>query len=196
MKKILIMLILLSASLPGFSRIVDDEKGLTAGIGFGHWHESSTFTTPVGKYHWHSNHFIWSARVGYRITPDYEVGAFFRQDYADSDQHLTWLGVYGEYCFMRKRSFRFFLDGNIGCVVCSDMGSDIDFSPKDYYWEIGVRPGVAYKLKSLPIEFQLRYLFFGFNNYHYDVENARLRKGDWIIDAGLRSLEIGATVTF
>ncbi|MBD5308781.1 MAG: hypothetical protein HDS15_05830 [Bacteroides sp.] len=196
MKKLLLLLILLSASLPGFSRIVDDEKGFALGVGFGHWHESSTFPTPVGRYHWHMNHFLWSTRVGYRITPDYEAGAFIRQDYHDGDLNLSWLGVYGEFGFKHKGPFRIFLDGDIGCIFASDMGTDIDFVPKDYYWEIGVRPGVAYKLKSLPIEFKLRYLFIGFNDYHYDVENARLRKGDWIIDAGLRSLEIGAAVTF
>lgn len=189
MKKLMVFLILLSASLQGFGRITDDEKGFTIGTGFGYWCQNYTY--------FHTHHFIWSLRAGYRFTPDIEAGAFFRKDTADGSNYSTWLGIYGEYGFRVSGQFRLFADGDFSLIAASLDYDDIGYDRHDSkYWELGFRPGVGYKLKSLPIEFKLRYLFVGFDNLHHGRTGACLGKNDWIIDAGLRRLEIGAAVTF
>ncbi|ROT14577.1 hypothetical protein [Paramuribaculum intestinale] len=65
--------------------------------------------------------------------------------------------------------------------------------------EAGVMPCFAYRIPKSPVDIKLRYLFLGFNDSHRFYKGEApgcLGRGDWIIDASLRRLEIGASITF
>ena len=189
MKKLLLLLILLTAGLPGFSRIVDDEKGFTLGVGFGVWNE----TLHIASRKLHHIDWIGSARVGYRITPDVEAGIVLGRRDDRGSRYIVSTGVYGGYCFKRAGQFRVFADGEFADILSRNYYG----GPKMDGIEFGIRPGVAYKLKNLPIDLKLRYLFLGFNNLSRVLRTeACLGGGNWIVDAGLNRLEIGAAVTF
>lgn len=65
--------------------------------------------------------------------------------------------------------------------------------------EVGFTPSIAYRIGNSPVELKLRYLFIGFNHSDRDYKSEApgcLGRGDWIVDASLRRLEIGASITF
>lgn len=190
MKKLLALLILLSAGLHSYALTGDDEKGFTLGVGLGICNDTHHFGNGKKSHH---IFLMGSVRAGYRITPDFEAGIVVGVRDDEGSSSLLSGGIYGEYCFKRAGQFRMFVDGDFIAIL-----------PHNYYseagkegCEFGFRPGIAYKFKNVPIELKLRYLFIGFNNTSRGFRtDACLGRGDWIVDAGLNRLEIGASVTF
>lgn len=101
-------------------------------------------------------------------------------------------------------------DWDGGCLFDREYSTyHPDDSPKYYpdddpgykMFEAGFTPGVAYRFPNSKIDITLRYLFIGFNhstlghNYPKGTHGC-LGKSDWIIDAGLRRLELGLAINF
>ncbi|MBD5308731.1 MAG: porin family protein, partial [Bacteroides sp.] len=182
--------------LPGFSRIVDDEKGLTAGIGLG-----------LGQlYDGDDSYVMIQPKIGYRFNQRVEAGVMARVDVAcfhrafyDTITALSY-GGYINYNYLFTGPFSFFVSGramHIGNEISKHLfeGAHKPHSTGEY----GITPGLRYKLRSLPIELTLNYIFIGYMDYKdpWDYKDAPGCWGSrWVLDMGLRRLEIGAAVTF
>ncbi|MDE7470870.1 MAG: hypothetical protein K2M57_05435 [Paramuribaculum sp.] len=192
MKKLLLLLILLSASLPGFSRIVDDEKGLTAGIGFG-----------LGQLDDGDDSYVMiQPNVGYRFNRRVEAGVITRFDIIRWFNHTETAFSYGGYInynYLITGPLNFSLTGRVMHIGNMMNGSYFIGGKSHSTDEYGVTPGLRYKLRSLPIELTLNYIFIGYMDYSdaWDYKDAPGCWGSrWVLDMGLRRLEIGVAVTF
>ena len=198
MKKLLVLLILLTAGLQGFGRIVDDEKGLTAGVGLG-----------LGQlYRNHDTYVMIQPKVGYRFNQRVEAGVMGRVDVAcfhrwfDETETAFSYGGYINYSYLIKGPLSFVVSGRAMHIEnkygerLMMMTPRIDEASTN---EFGITPGVRYKLRCVPVELTLNYIFLGYMDYKkpWDYKDAPGCWGSrWVLDMGLRRLEIGAAVTF
>lgn len=146
--------------------------------------------------------FMFTPRVGYRFNDRWEAGALFKYEKVADAATYYGFGAYGEYNYLRfvDNRLRLFVDlqayysagGRDG--YGDDLGAPEDKQPT----EVGFVPGIAYRIPGSKVDLKLRYLFIGFNNNDrwYKEMGGCVGRGDWILDAGLRRLELGVAVNF
>lgn len=199
MKKIITFVLAALFAVQGYAADRNKEKGLTVGVGFGLSyanHDMYSTEDHVGM--------IAVPKVGYRLNPRWEVGGMVKYENASTtfDSYIG-IGPYSEYTFATAAdgNLRFFARAQavLSIDASENYNADID-SPdsKGCPFDIGLTPGVAYRIPGSPVDLKLTYLFIGFNNNDrwYKELGGCLGRGNWIIDAGVRRLEIGATVQF
>ncbi len=199
MKKIITFVLAALFAVQGYAADRNKEKGLTVGVGFGLSyanHDMYSTEDHVGM--------IAVPKVGYRLNPRWEVGGMVKYENASTtfDSYIG-IGPYSEYTFATAAdgNLRFFARAQavFSIDTSENYNADID-SPdsKGCPFDIGLTPGVAYRIPGSPVDLKLTYLFIGFNNNDrwYKELGGCLGRGNWIIDAGVRRLEIGATVQF
>ena len=203
MMRILALLISLILPFIVMAADKDNERGIVVGAGFGYTKYMSVYT---GK------NLIISPRLGYRINGRSEAGVKYSlvKDLDDRNYNTHSFGGYFEYDLARYRSFSLFVDAN--ATFYKKGRSLLGF--KRNFKEFGVTPGISYSFAKIPLKINVRYLFIGFNdspdlyithwgetenpprsNWFKDAPSC-LDSGNWIIDAGLRRLEIGVSFTF
>lgn len=172
----------------------NDERGITvsAMLGISQYYHSFA----VGG---HENKYgpVATPRIGYRFNAKWEAGVLFRFEKFGNYSDYGGIGIYGEWSFSRFTSgLRLIAEGHAHSNFC---GTDLLGIHTKNMTEVGFTPCVAYHIANSPVDLKLRYLFLGFNhsmrNYKSDAPGC-LGRGDWIIDASLRRLEIGASITF
>lgn len=188
----------------------DKDRGFTVGILFGLTYNHETVYPEGGPgepTHYHRIGTITTPRIGYRFNSGGEIGAMFRYErYGENQKH------YGIGLYVEKSLFHF----NPGFTIFLDLQAYHSFvklieDPKPFkdlkkVNEIGFVPGIRYHIPNTPVDIKLRYLFIGLNDVkdkEYDesrnyVDDAPgcWEKGGFMLDASLRRLEIGASVTF
>ncbi len=199
MKKIITFVLAALFAVQGYAADRNKEKGLTVGVGFGLSyanHDMYSTEDHVGM--------IAVPKVGYRLNPRWEVGGMVKYENASTTfNSYIGIGPYSEYTFATAAdgNLRFFARAQavFSIDTSENYNADID-SPdsKGCPFDIGLTPGVAYRIPGSPVDLKLTYLFIGFNNNDrwYKELGGCLGRGNWIIDAGVRRLEIGATVQF
>ena len=198
-KHIIKLLLIFCMAIPAMQMQASEEKGLTVGLGLGLSyanHDMYNTEDHVGM--------IAVPKVGYRLNPRWEVGGMVKYENASTtfDSYIG-IGPYSEYTFATtaEGNLRFFARAQavLSIDASENYNADID-SPdsKGCPFDIGLTPGVAYRIPGSPVDLKLTYLFIGFNNNDrwYKELGGCLGRGNWIIDAGVRRLEIGATVQF
>lgn len=170
------------------------EQGITTGIytGLNRWERADH--NKVG--------FSVTPQIGYRFNSKWEAGAMFKFDHYSDLVNYYGIGAYGRYnCVLTPNgAFRLFVDGqayySIGDYEKYYGGDLTDNSVNPV--EIGLTPGIAYRIHGSKVDLKLRYLFIGFNNNDrwYKEMGGCVGRGDWILDAGLRRLELGVAVNF
>lgn len=174
-----------------------EERGITIGASFGIFRNySSDLTEP-----------IITPRIGYRFNNKWEAGAIVKYHKVRAYSSLWAFGGYGQWTVLGvpRYGFRLFVD--LSAYYGSISGDyDDDNIPSDSntldqkLFEAGFTPGVAYRIPNTPIDLTLRYLFIGINTaddfFFEKGSHGCLGKGDWILDAGLRRLELGVAVNF
>lgn len=164
------------------------ERGLNLEMGFA---ISRTIDEVDGGICRTRNGIIYTPRIGYRFNADWEAGLFFRYD-KNKAVDCKGYGAFAEYSFVRWASghLRVFADGLIS------------YNKDDYdrdFVEVGFTPGIAFNIPHTPVDIKLRYMFIGFDSDHYlrkEVGGCLGHRGNWVIDAGLRRLELGVAVNF
>lgn len=167
------------------------DKGLSVELGFS--------LSRIEQYHndggptrdFYATGTVFTPRVGYRFNNAWEAGMMFRYDKNDVADFQGY-GAFVEYSFIRVPvcNIRIFADGQ---YVYNHEELDHNFS------EAGITPGVAVNIPTTPIDIKLRYLFIGYSNdigMRKDVGGCLGHKGNWILDAGLRRLELSVAVNF
>ena len=205
MKKLTILLIIvLGLSVHASAVDFSDDRGVTVTALFGISQNHRSYN------HYSDNYYglVASPRIGYKFNSTWEAGALFRYEKSAEYHKYIGAGIYGEWSFMRFASgLRLITEVHAAYnAYCSDADyvsvNELDHSyPYKHtdMTEIGFTPCIAYRIANSPVDLKLRYLFFGFNHSEreYKSEAPRcLGRGDWIIDASLRRLEIGASITF
>lgn len=172
------------------------KSGITAELDFG-----------IGKNHEAKFFTILHPRVSYRFTPRWEAGLMtkFNINGRYSDPFIE-LGAYGEFSYLLVNQFRWFVDAQVVWAGGYERdfivgGKPVEKDPRDFrhsFTEFGIVPGVAYRIPGSMVDIKLRYLFIGFNNgdEKYKSVSGCSSGRDFIIDAGLRRLEIGVSYTF
>lgn len=205
MKKLTILLIIvLGLSVHASAVDFSDDRGFTVTALFGISQNHSSYN------HYSDNHsgLVASPRIGYRFNSTWEAGALFRYENFGKYDHYIGAGIYGEWSFLRFASgLRLITEAHATFNAYSsdaDAVSIFDF-PTVYttqnkdMTEIGFTPCIAYRIANSPVDLKLRYLFLGFNHSEREYKSEApgcLGRGNWIIDASLRRLEIGASITF
>lgn len=179
-----------------------DDRGITVSALFGVSHSHRSFN------HHSDNHYglVASPRIGYKFNADWEAGALFRYEKFKDYNEYVGVGIYGEWSFMRFASeLRLITEAHATFNAYVSNGYLINGYNNTYPYkhtdmtEVGFTPCIAYRIANSPVDLKLRYLFIGFNHSErsYKAEAPGcLRRGNWIIDASLRRLEIGASITF
>lgn len=169
-----------------------DDRGVTVSAMFGISHSHSS--------NFNENYYglVASPRIGYRFNPAWEAGALIRYErYGNYDKYLG-AGIYGEWSFFRSaHGLRLITEAHASFSIHGHDGFDGPSSK--HMKEVGFTPSIAYRIGNSPVELKLRYLFVGFNHSDRDYKSEApgcLGRGDWIVDASLRRLEIGASITF
>ncbi len=202
MKKLTILLIVvLGLSIHASAVDFSDDRGITASALFGCNHSHVKITYGVLS-EYNEYYPVITPRIGYRFNSSWEAGIFYRYegsiggDY-NEHPHYSGIGAYGEWSFFRfLRGFRLIAEAH---VLYNFFVGDSDLNGSSNMTEVGMTPCIAYRIPNTPVDIKLRYLFLGFNNSHrYYKAHAPgcLGRGDWFIDASLRRLEIGASITF
>lgn len=201
MKRILITLAIAICTLCQIKAVdFGGDRGITVSAMFGCNYSHVKITH--GIYRDYKDYYpVITPRIGYRLNSSWEAGVLYRYEGSKGDRnehpHYSGIGAYGEWSFLKfLRRFRFIADAHILYNFFEGNG---DYSGSSNMTEAGIMPCIAYNIPGSPVDIKLRYLFLGFNNSHrYYEENAPgcLGRGDWIIDASLRRLEIGASITF
>lgn len=200
MKRIITLTVIVVCTLCQIKAIdFGDDRGITASAFFGcsHYHKKITY----GGY-WESDdyHPVITPRIGYRFNSAWEAGLLYRYEgQNDENEHYSGIGVYGEWSFLRfPRGFRLIAEAHI-LYNFFEGDKDNGWHGSSNMTEAGVTPCFAYRIPKSPVDIKLRYLFLGFNDSHRFYKGEApgcLGRGDWIIDASLRRLEIGASITF
>ncbi len=199
----ILLIIVLGLSVHASAVDFSDDRGVTVTALFG-----------ISQNHRSYNHYsdncyglVASPRIGYRFNSTWEAGAHFRYEKFGKYDHYIGAGIYGEWSFLRFASgLRLITEAHATFNAYSsdaDVVSVNEFghvSPQNKdMTEIGFTPCIAYRIANSPVDLKLRYLFFGFNHSEREYKSEApgcLGRGDWIIDASLRRLEIGASITF
>lgn len=179
-----------------------DERGVVVDLSFGIFHSDQKYTNYNQSItHDHYCGLIVAPRIGYKLNNKCTVGVMYKyQSFLEHANTMDY-GMFGEYTVAGKsnQGFRVFVDMH---GVYSHMKYDYDGGsvPEKNNWEVGFTPGMAFHIPRTRVDLLLRYLFVGFNsNKFYFVRKCAkgcLGGGDWILDAGLHRLQIGASVTF
>lgn len=181
----------------------EKESGRVIGVMFGLNHKSNEYWSHTGM--------IVRPNLGYRINPQWEVGAFFK--YEDLDDHTYSGGLYGDFT-----AYQF---GETGLSLVVEAQASIIAMPREYdsdyalllagipdfpshsdsnvFFECGFTPGLRYHIPKTPVDIKMRYLFVGYSNNRRWVKAdypGCLGRGDVILDAGLRRLEVGVSLIF
>lgn len=202
MKKVAFMLLMVVLAFAAKAEEPEAERGVTASVllGFTHDHFRDGHKWALGV--------EVTPRVGYRFNDKLEAGVLFKYENVAEAANYYGLGAYGQYSFAR------FLDSRLRLFV--DLQAYYSWGGRDGYdgyidnngypganddkqpTEVGFVPGVAYRIPGSKVDIMLRYLFIGFNNNDrwYKELGGCVGRGDWILDAGLRRLEIGVAYTF
>lgn len=165
------------------------DKGMTAEMGLG-ISRVSEYTVGVPYEELHKTGVIYIPRLSYRFNSNWSAGIIFRYDSNNFDSYKSY-GAFAELSFLKIRS--------CWLRVFTDLHYLYNHSDIRNFTEIGLVPGIALNIPGSPIDIKLRYLFIGFNDGYYrhkDVGGCLGRRGDWILDAGLRRLELGVAVNF
>ena len=201
MKKIVITLVIAICTICQIKAVdFSDDRGITASALFGCYHSHVKITYGVLS-EFNEYYPVITPRIGYRFNSSWEAGIFYRYEGSMGDYnehpHYSGIGAYGEWSFFRfLRGFRLIAEAH---VLYNFFVGDSDFNGSSNMTEVGMIPCIAYRIPHTPVDIKLRYLFLGFNNSHryYKAHAPGCRgRGDWIIDASLRRLEIGASITF
>lgn len=133
-------------------------------------------------------------RIGFSFNDNYALGALFRYDTNHVSKHYG----FGAYIDRTVKHF-----DNINLRIFVEAQWSYNHNDHDYiadyrnFTEIGLVPGVAFRIPSTPVDLKLRYLFLGYNDdLPVFKQSACLGRGEIILDAGLRRLEIAAAITF
>lgn len=199
MRKIIVLFIFALGLFSHVSAVdFSDDRGVAVSVLFGISQEHRTYAHK-------DNHYglVVSPSIGYRFNPTWEAGALFRYEKFGEFEKYFGVGIYGEWSFLRFASgLRLITEAH---ATYNFYTSDADaFYPgmpssnKDMT-EVGFTPCLAYRIGKSPVELKLRYLFVGFNHserFYKSAVPGCLGRGDWIVDASLRRLEIGASITF
>lgn len=168
------------------------EKGAVAEINFGLTRTSSNILirNEIGM--------IVDGRVGYKLDKHWIAGAMIKYENIKSPcRKFLGFGAYGHYRFnrMKRLPLTFFIES----YALYSTDRDRPYAPGDKNKvEVGFVPGLSYTIPKTPLDVKLRYLFIGYNNENKYLKSngGCLGRGDWVIDAGLRRLELGLAVTF
>ena len=172
------------------------------GLNYTHW---SLTPDPVGDITFYKHiGMIIDGRLGYQFNDHIISGVMMKHEnikhlYGDGTRKYLGFGVYGIYRFNKVRRFplRFFIEAH-ALFAKNKIHWQFSYPRDDGMTEIGLVPGVSYSIPKTPLEVKLRYLFIGYNNENKYLKSMGgcLGRGDWIIDAGLRRLELGLAFTF
>lgn len=174
----------------------DRDSGITIGLGFGisndKIYEGKNVTTN-----------IIAPRLSYRFNNNIEIGAMMKFRYRASDYPNYKLfytyGGFVSYSYLKFNHVNLFVDliasHNYEHDPFIDPGA-ITHSRK--YSDVGFTPGISYNIPGSNLNFNLRYMFIGFNDagLWYKQRDTCLGRGKLIFDAGLRQIEIGASYKF
>ena len=201
-KLVVIFISMLGLCSPALAIDFSDDRGITVSALFGVSHSHRSFN------HHSDNHYglVASPRIGYKFNTDWEAGVLFRYEKFTDYNEYAGVGIYGEWSFMRFASgLRLIAEAHATFNAYDSNGYLINGYDNTYPYkhtdmtEVGFTPCIAYRIANSPVDLKLRYLFIGFNHsersYKAEVPGC-LGRGDWIIDASLRRLEIGASITF
>lgn len=146
--------------------------------------------------------FMFTPRVGYRFNDRWEAGALFKYEKVADAATYYGFGAYGEYNYLRFADNRLRLFVDLQAYYSTGgrdgYGDDLGLPGDKQPTEVGFVPGIAYRIPGSKVDLKLRYLFIGFNNNDrwYKEMGGCVGRGDWILDAGLRRLELGVAVNF
>lgn len=177
-----------------------DDHGITASAFFGCSHYQIKIPYTGGYWKNDFYHPVITPRLGYRFNSAWEAGLLYRYERQTyENEHYSGIGAYGEWSFLRfLRGFRLIAEAHI--LHCVFKGNkENGWYGKNNMTEVGMMPCIAYNIPGSPVDIKLRYLFLGLNNSHSRYKGRApgcLGRGDWIVDASLRRLEIGASITF
>lgn len=200
MKQLVIFLSIIFGICPHASAIdLGDDRGMTLSAFFGinqrHYYESDLPNDPFNEFDP-----VITGRIGYRFNNKWEAGAFYRQERCKGWNHYYGIGVYGEWSFFRfSPGFRLIAEGHASYNIADHNDHWRGYPFYKNMTEVGIIPCIAFRIPHSPVDIKLLYLFIGFNDSFYLYKSDApgcLGRGDWIIDASLRRLEIGASITF
>lgn len=159
----------------------------------------------------HYTNALLDVRLGYRFNSRWAVGAMFKRDKYELIGNFPCWGGFVEYTAFNIKQLPLYLfidlhayhgkdtTGYIGgWYVDEDGNMHTDGHRPTEFTEVGFTPGIGFHIPHTPIDVKLRYLFVGFNNINdrdYKEVGGCLGRGNWILDAGVRRLEIGISAT-
>ena len=197
-KALISILLLFAVNL--ITRATEPESGVTATLLLG------LSQTHYGANQYHDSEFkvgfMFTPRVGYRFNDRWEAGALFKYEKVADAATYYGFGAYGEYNYLRFADNRLRLFVDLQAYYSTGgrdgYGDDLGFPGDKEPTEVGFVPGIAYRIHGSKVDLKLRYLFIGFNNNDrwYKDMGVCVGRGDWILDAGLRRLELGVAVNF
>lgn len=204
MKKLLVLVILLLSiwvETPSAAAENDSERGLTIEMGFslsrtkGYDYDAGLYYTG-GK---NSDHIIapmFIPRIGYRFNPQWTVGLMYINNTINDDRKDN--HRYNSFGAFVERNCFSFVSGRISFFTDLQYLYNHTLSGNNFT-ECGLVPGLAFHISGSPVDIKLRYLFVGFNDCHSYLKGewgGCLGRGNFILDAGLQRLQIGAALTF
>lgn len=181
---------------PSGATAENPERGITVEMGFsldrmfGYYNLEG----PTKTFHRVSPTYI--PRVGYRFSPQWAIGVMYIN--CTTDNYRADVNRYNSFGAFVERNFFSFASRRLSFFA------DLQYLYKhtlqgENYSECGLVPGLAFHIPGAPVDIKLRYLFVGFNDcYAFLKRNwgGCLGRGNFILDAGLQHLQIGASVIF
>lgn len=135
-------------------------------------------------------------RIGYRFNSLWSVGVMYinctTDNYrADVDRYNSF-GAFVERNFFSFASRRLSFFADLQYLYTHTLQGENSS-------ECGLVPGLTFHIPGSPVDIKLRYLFVGFNDCYSFYKRGWggcLGRGNFILDAGLQHLHIGAALTF
>lgn len=132
MKKILIVVLAVAASLVIADTASAQQSGWWIGGRVGYWHDKTEGVT--------SNSFALAPEAGYDFNARWSLGGVVGFDYAkvgDMSANVFVVEPYARYKYFNKGSFTLFVDGGLGFAMGDYTG-----------FKVGFTPGVAFKISD------------------------------------------------
>lgn len=207
MRKILVLLIFVCSAIGACNAQNGSGAFLEAGLGF--THSEYKYRQRTG------GTVIVDLRAGYSINSMFTLGAMMKSENYSDDWHFKCWGGFAEYRFFKASRIPLYLfvdlhgyhakGHTVRVIMYGAVSKDALYGTEflKNFTEIGFTPGIGFTIPRTPLSIRLRYLFIGFNDanshgipgtYYKDYRGC-LGGGNWIVDAGLRRLEISVSAT-
>lgn len=210
MKRILCLLLIVICSISALHAKSDDYgKGIIVEVGISRDHNKvNTF--------YNESYAVLSPKVGFRFNKRLIVGLAASISLDKGDYIIgvnNHYGVFAEYNVWYKRGFYIFLTGEISHVHQKDHfvvldgiypGVTVNLPKIHSATEVGLTPGIGYKIPKVGIDVKIRYGFIGYNDMRNPWEryvsvrdiDGCLTRGDFMLDGSSRRLQLSIGYTF